>query len=112
MLELANDGVEALPVAGGAADAAVNDEVGGALGDFGIEVVHQAAQGCFLLPAFTAELVAARCMDGRSDGRGSHGVTWRQSAPQMRVARLGGGRRAGALPDDRAGFRRNNRMTF
>ena len=111
-LKLAHDGVVAVPVACGLADAAVDDQVRRPLAHLGIEVVHQAAQGGFLLPALAVELGAAEGTDGWSDGRGSHGVTWRQSAPQMRVARLGGGRRAGALPDDRAGFRRNNRMTF
>ena len=65
-LEFANDGVEALPVARGAADAAVDDEVLGAFSDFGIEIVHQAAEGGFLLPAFAAKRVAAR---GTNDGR-------------------------------------------
>ena len=51
-LEGADDGVEAVPVARGFAGAAVDDEVVGALGDFGIEVVHQHAQGGFLMPAF------------------------------------------------------------
>ena len=60
--ELADDGVEALPVARGAADATVDDEVLGALGHFGVEVVHQAAEGGFLLPAFAAEL---GCREGR-----------------------------------------------
>ena len=72
-LEFADDGVEALPVARGAADAAVDDEVLRALGDFGIEVVHQAAEGGFLLPAFAAELVAARGADDGGCGAGGHG---------------------------------------
>ena len=48
------------PVARGATDAAVYDEVLGALGDFGIKVVNKAAQSGFLLPAFAPERVAAR----------------------------------------------------
>ena len=71
-LELTDDGVKALPVARGLADAAVDDEVRGALGDFGVEIVHQAAQGSFLLPAFAAELVAARGVDDWG-GCGGHG---------------------------------------
>ena len=61
-LEFANDGVEAFPVARGTADAAIDDEVLRALGHFGIEVVHQAAEGGFLLPAFAAEMC---CRAGR-----------------------------------------------
>ena len=53
--EFANDGVKAFPVARGLADAAVDDEILRALGYVGIEIVHEAAQGCFLLPAFAAE---------------------------------------------------------
>ena len=68
--ELADDGVVALPIACGFANAPVNDEVGGALGDFGVEIVHQAAQRSFLLPAFAAKLGAAGGADGciRGDG--------------------------------------------
>jgi hypothetical protein len=72
MFELADDGVEALPVAGGAADAAIDDEVRRALCHFGIEVVHQAAQSGFLLPAFAAQGDAARGADG-GNGGGAHG---------------------------------------
>ena len=72
-LEFMDDGMEALPVARGTADAAVYDEVLGALSDFGIEVVHEAAEGGFLLPAFAAEGVAARGTNDRRRGRcGSH----------------------------------------
>ena len=60
LLELVDDGVEAVPVAGGAADAAVDNQVRGAFGHVGVEVVHQAAEGRFLLPALAAQLVAAR----------------------------------------------------
>ncbi len=67
VFELANDGVVAVPVARGAADAAVDDKVLRALGDFGIEVVHQAAECGFLLPAFAAQRGAAR---GAHDGSG------------------------------------------
>jgi hypothetical protein len=42
-LQSAHDGPEALPVAGGLAGAAVDDEVFGALGDLGVEVVHEHA---------------------------------------------------------------------
>ncbi len=45
------------PVAGGLAGSAVDDEVFGALGHFGIEVVHQHAQCGFLLPSTGVQLV-------------------------------------------------------
>ncbi len=64
-----DDGVIALPIAGGAAGASVDDEVLRPLGDIFIEVVHQHAHGGFLSPAFTGELVAARSFD-RGIGRG------------------------------------------
>ena len=59
-LQLADDGVKALPIARGFADAAVDHQVRGPLGHLGIEVVHQAAQSRLLLPALAAQLVAAR----------------------------------------------------
>jgi hypothetical protein len=59
-LELADDCVEALPVPCGAADSAVDDKILWPLGDVWIEVVHETAQGSFLLPAFAAKLRAAR----------------------------------------------------
>ena len=46
-----DDPVVALPVAGGAADPAVDDQVGRPLGDLRVEVVHEHAQGGFGLPA-------------------------------------------------------------
>ena len=61
----ADDGVVAVPVAGGAAGAAVDDEVLRALGDVWVEIVHQHAHGGFLRPAFAGKLVAARGLDGR-----------------------------------------------
>ena len=56
----ADDGVEAVPVAGGLAGAAVHDELDPGLGDLRIEVVHQHAQRGLLLPAPAADLGAAR----------------------------------------------------
>ena len=70
VLERAHDRVERLPVAGGLAGAAVDDEVLGALGDLGVEVVHEHAQGRLGLPALRGELGAARGADG---ARGSDG---------------------------------------
>ena len=58
-LQGGDDGVEGLPVAGRLAGAAVDHEVLGALGDLGVEVVHEHAQGRLLLPALAGELRAA-----------------------------------------------------
>ncbi len=66
LFKLSDDGVETIPVARGLADATIDDEVGGALGYFRIEVVHQATESGLLLPAFAAQLVATwRANDGR-----------------------------------------------
>jgi hypothetical protein len=50
--------LEALPVACGLPAASVHHEVLGALGDLGVEVVHQHAEGSFLSPALAGELAA------------------------------------------------------
>ena len=55
-LERGHDAGERLLVARGAAPTAVDDERRGVLGDLGIEVVEQAAQRAFLLPATAAKL--------------------------------------------------------
>src|SRR5687767_2245677 len=54
------DPVEALPVARGAAVAAVNDQLLGPLGDVGMQIVHQHPQRRFGEPAFCADLTAGR----------------------------------------------------
>ena len=61
--EFAHDGVEGGPVARGFAGAAVDHQVGRALGDVGVEIVHEHAQGRFLLPSPAAEGRAARRAD-------------------------------------------------
>ena len=58
--ERGDDAVERLPVARGPADAAIDDELARALGDVGIEIVHQHAQRRFGQPALGAELGSAR----------------------------------------------------
>ncbi len=73
VLERAHDRVERLPVAGGLARAAVDDEVLGALGDLGVEVVHEHAQRRLGLPALRGELGAARGADGARGGGGCVG---------------------------------------
>lgn len=52
--------VEGVPVAGGLAGAAVDDELVGVLGHLGVEVVLQHAQRGFLLPAQGAQFRTAR----------------------------------------------------
>ena len=58
-----HDAVEAVPVAGGAADAAVDHELAGLLGHVGIEVVHEHAQGRLGEPAPGRERRAVRGAD-------------------------------------------------
>ena len=72
LAQRAHDRVEALPVARGLADPAVDDEVLGALGHLGVEVVHEHAQGGLLLPRPAGERGAARGADGAGGGRGRH----------------------------------------
>src|SRR5262249_54964420 len=55
-----DDLVEAFPVSRRPPDAAVNDQVARPLCDFGVEVVHEHAQGSFCLPALAGPVGAAR----------------------------------------------------
>ena len=104
-----DDRVERLPRARGAPRAAVDDEVGGILGDLGVEVVHEHAQRGLLQPALAAELGAARRADdgcvasrrvtlpgGRTMGRRGRD---RSSDPRRARARRPR-RRAAPLADD------------
>ena len=59
-LEFPHDGVEAGPVAGRLARAPVNHQLLRALGDLGIEVVHEHPQSRFLRPPFGPQHAAAR----------------------------------------------------
>ncbi len=68
--ERADDAVVAGPVAGGTADAAVDDQIFRAFGDIRIQVVHQHAQRRFGLPGFCREL---RSGTGPDDARVFHG---------------------------------------
>src|SRR5215510_11788562 len=61
--QAAHDGVEAPPVAGRLARAAVNDQVVRALGDIRVEVVHQHPHRGLLRPALATDLTAARRSD-------------------------------------------------
>ena len=75
-LQRIDDGVVALPVARGAARAAVHHEVLRALGDVRVEIVHQHAHGGFLPPSFAGELVAARRLHGNVGSAGRIGCDW------------------------------------
>ena len=55
-----DDPVEGVPIARGAADAAVDHELPRMLGDLGVEIVHQHAQRRFGEPALGADLRPAR----------------------------------------------------
>ena len=79
--QLADDRVEGVPGARRAPGAAVDDEVVGALGDLGVEVVHQHPQRRLLLPAAAGELGAARSADL---ARPAHGAS-----PSARVRARG-----------------------
>ena len=71
-----DDAVEGLPVARGAPDAAIDDELARPLGDVGIEIVHQHAQRRLGEPALRAELGSARGADDAhvvEAGGGGHG---------------------------------------
>ena len=73
--QLAHDGVEAFPVARRLADATVDHEVLRPLGDLGVEVVHEHAQGRLLLPGAAGERRPARGAydpGGRQGARGAH----------------------------------------
>jgi hypothetical protein len=61
--ERAHDGIERFPVARRLAGAAVDDEIVGALGDIGIEIVHQHPECGFLRPAFAGQRGASRRSD-------------------------------------------------
>jgi hypothetical protein len=89
-----HNAVERLPVARGAADAAVNDKFVWPFGHFRIEVVHQHAQRRFGQPAFGAESRAARRPDNPLvipariflAGVGIRGSFHRQSPLKIRLA--------------------------
>ena len=84
--ELADDDVEALPVPRRLAGAAVDDEVRRALGDLGIEVVVEHAEGRLLHPALAGDLRAAR---RAHDARSGHAAS---------LDELAQGRQAGQGP--------------
>ena len=98
--QLADDGVEGLPAARGAARAAVDDEVVRVLGDLGIEVVHEHPQGRPPAASRGRGLGPAR---GALTGRGpatSHRVIVRRS-PTPNLVRVQADPPANALADGR-----------
>ena len=68
VLERGDDRGVGVPAAGGAARAAVDDELVGVFGYLGVEVVHQHAHGGLLGPSLAGALGAA----GRADGLAAH----------------------------------------
>ena len=78
--KLAHDDIEAIPAARRLAGSAVDHEVCGTLGDLGVQVVVQHAQGGFLDPPFAGELGAA----GGADHAG-RGHLW-ASLPQLALS--------------------------
>src|SRR6266436_9571383 len=68
-----DDRVVAGPVSRGLAAASVDDQVRGALGYFGVEIIHEHAQCGFLLPAFAGKRGPARRADDSAAGRGLNG---------------------------------------
>ena len=89
--ERGDDAVEVLPGAGGAADAAVDDELVRVLGHVGGEVVHQHPERGLGEPALGADLGAGRGVDvaGVLAGGGDvgHGQSFRSGATSARVSR-------------------------
>src|SRR5438094_655072 len=81
--QFAHDGMERRPVSSSLAAAAVDDEILGSLGNFGIEVVVKHPQRGFLRPALAADLGAPRRADhGTCQGCGPITVSAaRTSAP-------------------------------
>ena len=79
-LQLGDDRVEGLPAPCRPTGAAVDDEVVGILGHVRVEVVHQHAQGGFLLPPLAGELGAARRADRARTTAGLDG----RHAPMIR----------------------------
>ena len=90
--ERRSDLVEGVPIAGGAADAAVDHQFAGPFGDIRVEIVHQHAQRRFRQPRFCGQFRAVRGANyaGVVDaGVGRHFRPLRNGAPSR--ARLGEG---------------------
>ena len=79
-----DDAVEALPVARGAADAAIDHQLARLLGDVGIEVVHQHAQRRLGEPALGRR---ASCRAARGSGGRCRCGSWRPRHVQRRAGR-------------------------
>ena len=68
--ERPHDGVERRPIARGASRAAVDDQLVGLLGDLGVEVVMEHAQGGFLMPSLTGDGAAPGGANRGGEGHG------------------------------------------
>ena len=90
-----DDAIEAFPVARGATDAAVDDELAGPLGDLGVEIVHQHAQGRLGGPALGGEFRATRGANAAGVVDARHGF---RSLLRLRGRRRGRWRGSLAAP--------------
>jgi hypothetical protein len=81
-----NNAIKAFPVAGGAADAAIDHKLVRLLCHFGIKVVHQHPQRRFSQPAPGGKFWAARCADDASIVEAtSHRILFRSEQTQGRL---------------------------
>src|SRR5262249_60425091 len=80
---------EVVPGAGALAGAAVDDEAVGVLGDLGVEVVQQHAQGRLLDPALAGALGAARGAQGAGGSGGEGGGGHERPPGEVMLPRLG-----------------------
>ena len=88
-LQRRDDPVEALPIARGAADAAIDHELARPLGDLGVEIVHEHAQRGFGEPALGGERRAARRADAAGVVDAGHGVPFLKASRRCQQARRG-----------------------
>ena len=85
ILQRADDSVVAIPVASRLTRAAIDNQILRPLGNFLVEIVHQHAQGGFLLPTFAGDRVAARGANaGVRRGR-SFDINWHTNMVVRRV---------------------------
>ena len=93
-----DDGVKTFPIARGLSSAAVDDEIVGALGYVGIEIVHQHAQRGFLLPAFAGKLRTAwRANCGMRSVGGRHSFFAEDILTRVGFSRVGRATRCAGL---------------
>ena len=68
-LKRSDNRMEGRPISRRPAGASINHEIFRPLGNLGIQVVVQHAQGCFLVPALAREFPASRGADWSSHGQ-------------------------------------------